>query len=177
MFNLLPYKEKKAIGAEYMRRRLIIILLFSIATVILAGVFLIPSFIIAGYRLSEIKQTVAVLQANDAIKNQQTYKDAIAAANKKIATFGLSSTTEPLLELLEGIAAVKSDAITITSFNASRTGGTLALTVEGTAKDRESLLSFANLLKGSGVYGKVDLPISNFAKDENISFSLNVTTK
>jgi uncharacterized protein (UPF0333 family) len=176
MFNLLPLIEKKFISAEYTRRKMTVVLAFLLFLIVIAAVFLVPSFIISQFRLSEVSQTVSALQANNSIQNQAALKDKIHMANKKVATLSMGTSSAPVTSVLEGIASEKTADIKITSFSLTREGAA-SLTLKGTAATRESLLSFANKLKADTAYKKVDLPISNFAKDENIGFTVTLTLK
>lgn len=49
--------------------------------------------------------------------------------------------------------------------------------LRGVATDRESLISFAKALESRVEFSAVDLPVSNFAKETNIEFSMTVTIK
>jgi len=178
MFDLLPYSEKKSIKVEYGLRRAIVALGFLLATIISGIIFLVPPLVISSFRLREVTATEASLASNASIKKQQEIKLAIQTANKKLDTLA-SASGASATGVLTGIAAMKSADMTITSFDLARsaTGTSSAVTVKGMAKDRETLLAFANKLKSDPAYASVDLPISNFAKDTNISFTLTVTTR
>ena len=49
------------------------------------------------------------------------------------------------------------------------------LTLSGTADSRPGLLLFSNNLQTHPEFKKVDLPISNLAKNSNIDFNINIT--
>ena len=51
------------------------------------------------------------------------------------------------------------------------------LSITGIAESRETLLDFRRELEQKAYTETVDLPISNFAKDTNIPFSMNVAFK
>ncbi len=49
--------------------------------------------------------------------------------------------------------------------------------VSGISLDRESLVDFIEALKIKGGFASVESPVSDFAKDKNISFTLNIIAK
>lgn len=49
------------------------------------------------------------------------------------------------------------------------------LTINGSSATREALLSFVKNLQTSGAFSAVDLPISNYAKDKDLDFSIKLT--
>ncbi len=174
MINLLPETEKQFVKSEYSRRRLIIVLFFVFETAVVAALFLVPAFFIARYHLQGLKQTAQILQSNIAIANKQSLSETISLVNKKIATIE-QEPSQKFTEIVDGIAAAKSDGIRITSFSLQQNASTANMTVKGNAKTRENLLDFSNKLKGNSAYKNVHLPISNFAKDSDIDFTLVIT--
>jgi Tfp pilus assembly protein PilN len=56
--------------------------------------------------------------------------------------------------------------------SATKTGKTI--TLRGIAPSRERLLQFRKALEDDSAFKKVDLPISNFVKGSNISFSIGL---
>ena len=54
--------------------------------------------------------------------------------------------------------------------------GVKNIKVKGFALNRERLLLFRQSLENNPTFSKVDLPISNFVKEKNISFNLNLTS-
>jgi hypothetical protein len=177
MFNLLPELEKRFVRSEYSRRRGIIAFSFSLAAIIIAALFLVPSHIVSYYRQKNLQQSVSVLKESIATKNQQNLNSTISTTNKKIETV-MNEQGPKVTDILVGISHKKSSNIKIKSFQLSRnSSGKRIISLRGISQDRESLFAFANRFKDDSAYGKVDLPISNFAKDQNIDFSMTLTTK
>ncbi len=62
------------------------------------------------------------------------------------------------------------------SYTSSGEGGK-SITVSGVASTRGGLLSFSQALKEDQFFKEVNLPISNFVKESDIIFSINLTPK
>lgn len=153
-----------------------IVLLFILVSGALASLFLLPAVFVAQYRLQELKQTEEILKNNIAIANKQSLDATVSTANKKIATIE-KQPAQSYIAIVDEIAAERTSDIKISSFSMQQSAPKMTITVKGNAKDRESLLDFANKLKQNTDFNKVDLPISNFAKDSDIDFTLSVTMK
>ena len=72
----------------------------------------------------------------------------------------------------------KNTNISLTKFSFSPgKRGEIQFLVSGIALDREGLVAFIEELKVKGGFASVESPVSDFAKDKNISFTLNIIAK
>ena len=73
------------------------------------------------------------------------------------------------------IIANKNSDIQITGLSfSSPSAGRVQLLVSGVSKNRDGLVTFVNALKAQAGFADVPSPISNLAKDSDISFTLNI---
>ena len=78
-----------------------------------------------------------------------------------------------LHELLVNIVSTKTDTVSLTRFSfAKASEGKRYADINGISKDRATLLAFVRALERSGLFEKVEVPISNFAEDTDIEFSI-----
>jgi len=56
-------------------------------------------------------------------------------------------------------------------------GGQFSAVVRGRASSREALQNYSRVLMGEAGVISVDIPLSNFAQEQNIEFSANVKAK
>ena len=177
MFNLLPDNLKKKIKTEYKLRRLTVLLAFIIFLQISLLIFIFPSWIISVFREKE-----AILERdmmNQSLLSQNTNSAGLTIAGINAKLNIISNTTEYLkvVPIVNTILSNKTESIHLnglsyTSINAS----TSALTIQGVSTTRQSLVSFVKSLEKSGVFKKVNLPVSNLAKDKNINFFIDLNT-
>ena len=77
---------------------------------------------------------------------------------------------------MDGLLSKKTKDIYIKELAYTSLGETKAkITLVGTGATRESLVFFVKKLEESKFFEKVDLPISNFTRDRDINFSINLT--
>lgn len=177
-FNLLPVEEKKMVRSDYSYRRMIVALVDLSALILIAGVFLAPAYIVSHFRLKDVAQTAEILESNIALKKRADLGEIAAAMNKKVGAL-LAAKDTKMSAYVAGIERHRSPEIKISSFRIAFTEKEkkAAIAIRGTAATREALLAFTTRLKSDPEYASVDLPISNFAEERNIGFSLTITMK
>ncbi len=176
MFNLLPENLRKQITGEYRLRLAVISILLVIFIQVSFLVFLSPSWLVSYYKEKEYS-----LQSDELNKSLSTLDISSTTAfiksfNTKLGIINDSLEYPKFIPIVDGILSKKNNNIRISgiyySVN-SATAGTL--TLEGIGDTRESLVSFSENLRSIEHFKKVDLPISNLAKDKNIDFTISVT--
>jgi len=181
MANLITEKQKKIIKIDYFIRLLSIYLIVPIA---LLGIFLLAYII--PYYISVSQKNIMVAEQFKSVINVENKENVGVSASsimtqtqdemKAIKLYNNSRLN--LSDSLAKIIASKNSNIQITrlSFTFSKSGQAIFI-VSGISKDREGLVSFIDDLKGKAGFSKVDSPISNFAKNSDISFDLNIQPK
>lgn len=173
MFNLLPKAKKKLIRREYHARLAVVSLWFLLAVLIMSSLLLLPSFFLSSAKERTAReQFTALSESTD--QNKAEELDAVLADTAARVALLTGQTPKIFLhELLSLIVSIKSDSISLTavSFGAPAEGRR-DLHIAGIAKDRAALLAFVRALEQTGVFETVEAPISNFAKDADITFDV-----
>lgn len=187
MFNLLPKAEKETIRREYRIRLTIVALWFSFATLLIASILLLPSLL-----LSTAKEKAAIgrfTALSTIVERENTAKleKVLADTQSRLSLFRRTVPALYLHELLMRLASYRSDKVSFTNISfterqsgqgagpADNAGGNREVTIAGIARDRAGLLALVQSLERSGLFARVEVPVSNYAKGSNISFSLRVT--
>lgn len=177
MANLITEKQKKANRADYLIR------LFSVSLLItsLLGIFLlayvIPYYISVGKKdLTVAEQFKSVINIENKEKVGESLSKIVSQTLdelKSVETYAKDSISPSVY--FSKIIANKNANISITklSFNIVNAHEVLFL-VSGISKNREGLVIFIDDLKFKGGFASVESPVSDFAKDSNISFTLNI---
>lgn len=175
MTNLLPQSEQLTIQKEYKYRRAVVFVLMFVGAVLMSAGFLLPSLILSNIKL----ETIGSEAKKARVENEEQSK--------------VNSSTVVLKETEEKLALLKSDdeersvvsAISLITKNKSpnirikeisyESGEMGRIVITGISKDRQSLTDFLNQMQTIAVFKSVDLPVSNFAKDKDINFSMQIT--
>lgn len=176
MFNLLPENLRKSIVSEYRLRLVVIVIVFIILIQVSFLVFLFPSWLVSFYKEKEFS-----LQSDEVNKSLSTLDISsttsfIKSFNTKLGIINDSLDYPKFVPVMDEVLSKKPTSIRISGIYYSvNSANSSVLTLEGIGDTRESLVSFSESLRSVKNFKKVDLPISNLAKDKNIDFTISVT--
>jgi hypothetical protein len=175
MYNSLPSNIKNKVRTEYHLRLLITVVVFIIFLQISFWALMFPSWLISlekeqnillqSEKSNKVSLDLEIENMNPRIQEINTVLKMINS-NLKYPLFG---------PLLDNILSKKTGDILIKEVRYASSGeNTGSILLSGTGATRESLVLFVKKLEESSFFEKVDLPISNFTKDKNINFSINM---
>lgn len=179
MFTLLPENEKKSILREYKTRRAVVICAFVFVLGVVASVSLFPSYLLSSARVKEVENQLSRVRQSAILNEADTLDKAVLQTNKKIDSLQFSTSTVFVENLFKDIASRRGDSIRLRGFQYKRGAGKDAgvLSISGVARDRESLLQFTKSLEENPSFDQINLPVSNFARDKNAEFTIEVRGK
>jgi len=175
MFNLVPDIVKEKILKDYGHRRFVVWLFGMLMCMMIFFIFLLPTY---AYILLEEKNTLA---DTILIKNSLQLKEAdqvvgtIKETNEQLKALGVSGNPTTALLTLEKVGEAKNPLIHVNEIEYEEdTASTSILILRGIADKRDALREFVSKLESTESFFEVLLPVSNFAKDKDIEFSINV---
>ena len=170
MYHLLPPEDKKSLARDYQFRRVFAALsLFAAAGAILL-IAMTPSY----FRVSESREAAAADLAAASAKNDPAAENSLSgeiSADAAEAALLSPGTSLTVFDAFEKAVADKPADIHISGlFYGTGSAGTIRIT--GKADTREALLRYDDTLRGEAIFSKVDLPISSFASNRDIDFTI-----
>ncbi len=173
MFNLLPKTEKETIRREYHIRLAVVSLWLLFAVGIISSALLLPSFLLSLEKERTAQQHFDALAKSVERKSAADSDAVLKGAKSRLALMSREAPKVFLHELLMLIVSIKTDRISLTNFSFTEpVEGKREIAIAGVGKDRSALLSFVKALERTGLFEKVEVPISNFAKDTDIDFEV-----
>jgi len=183
MINLLPELYKLQFSREYRWRVAVTVLLFLDALAIAASILLVPSFL----QSAELGVVVSTPTTKEASSQAAALHAGLLAQTATLSTVLKALTSggsaAPLFtDVMTRIDADKTKAISITSVNyalAARGAGgnaSAVLVMHGMAATRDDLAQFVAALKAEKYINNVQVPISDYAADSDVPFTITVTT-
>ncbi len=175
MENLLPLEDQAKVKKEFVIRAAVTLLSIFAAIEIIATLFLIPAYLVARSKadFAQSKQSAVLLahpedeEVFNTLRRIQLRIRALVPKNQ--VSFGGGLTT---------LLSHRPPAITIQSLKFQPLNETdFDFKIEGRASTRQDLLLFSQTLQKQSSVLKVDIPVSNFAQDKNISFSATIEMK
>jgi len=176
MFNLLPEVEKKSIESAYVARRYQLLFTFLLLTILAALVFLTPSFIVAKY--SQREANIELENARLVLSgNNQEFGRQLAEVQRKVVALD-NQAPVGTSEFIATVVGHRGSGIKVNHiFYHKPKNATSTLVVKGVARTRENLLLFVEKLKTEEAFVSATFPVSNFTKDRDIEFNVDVVLK
>lgn len=171
MINLLPIENKVLVKKEYLKHLVAMFGLFSLAVVAVAILLLIFLLFLADKEKKDYGEYFALEQKHLSSENKEDIILFVSDVNSKVKIFEENQKMEKKAgEIIKTIIETKTKGISINYF--SLNGDNVSLS--GTARTRNELLSFVENLKKEPIFKKVDSPISNFLKENDVKFNISI---
>lgn len=175
--NLLPPHRKRFLMRDYVFRLSVVALWLLILLVMIHTLLLVPSYLYAHQQIRDHEQQLATLQAAQSTATEQELKGRIAALGtkaKQLTALGKQATASGALRavLAAPRTGVRVHGITYTP-SAKPEEHKMAL--HGVASTRESLQQYLAALDALPFVAKAELPISAYAKERDIGFTITLT--
>lgn len=173
MANLIPPNAKKQIMLEYWLRVfavwLVLIGIGCIAVLILK----LPTYITLRFELGAYAD--AHTRAEETIQASREAEDVIIGANQLVDVLAAQDTPIPFSEYIGVLDTIAGTDVKLNSMTFNQSKGVLSeIRVGGVARTRRALASFTNDVETHELFDEADLPISNLAKDSDITFSISI---
>jgi hypothetical protein len=178
--NLLPTDRRRAMRREYFVHLATVGVWLLVILVIVQGVLLLPSYLYesetAATRTAQLKD----LSAHLATSQQQQVQSSLTALKTESTSLLTLNTIPTASTALRAVLAVPRPGISLTGFTftpsgTGTTGTARAMQLTGTAATRENLSSYDNALAALPFVTNANLPISDYAMDNNIPFQITLT--
>lgn len=172
MFSLLPEEYKKKMHMEYKIRLTIVGLVGLLVLVVISGVFIFPTYL----RVStENNLSLMQKQAIERQITEQTGQNAGEDIKSVKQNMNIASLDQRSVILaIDAVLKAQSKDIKLTNFSYTYNSKASTLAINGISANRQSLQLFQKNLSSDSIFSSAELPLSNYAKDSDIPFSINL---
>lgn len=177
--NLLPIERQEQLVREYrFRLGTVSLLIFSLLACV-AGVLLIPTYMYLTATAHMKETQLAGLTSKLSSTNEVTIASRLVVLSSNAEALALLSQRPPVSSLVRTVLAISRPGILLIGF--THTAGTGKnsgiLTLSGTAGTREALRNYQLALEKAPFARSADLPVSVYAKDANIPFTITLALR
>ncbi len=174
MINLIPESAKQRVKAEYWFR-VGTVWLGVVSLVLLLGAgILLPVYVLVGEQVTAYESSAA--EASEKVAGYENISTMLKQAEQQAFFMQREATLVRLSSYIELFDRLEGTDIELTTISVGRGGGQkVSISLAGTADDRQALASFRDRLLADPSIAQVNLPISNLAKDKDITFKVDVT--
>lgn len=174
MLHLLTDEHRQKVVLEYRKR---VTVIFLLGVLILAGIsmiFMTPAFFMTQSRHSE-----AVAKQRE-LDTELLQKDTTSTRSEKevmahVAALHIFDTERSLSEAISHIINEKPSGVSLRAliFTPGE-GASMTIDIGGKADTRQSLVAYNDMLKKDPYFARVIVPLSSFAKERDIDFSIKL---
>lgn len=174
--NLLPEERVRSLRGVYFMRLVVVGVFLLSGVTLVHAVLLLPSFLYLRNQVEERAAALASLTTALAGNEEKEISARVAMLAEDSAHLARLSSTPKASTAVRMIAALPRSGIRLTGFSFSpKAGEEATMTVSGVAATREALRTFEQSLAGESYITSADLPISAYAKESDISFTITLT--
>lgn len=175
MVNLIPPSAKKSVTIEYWMRVLTVWALIVTVVAILFSLTFMPVYVLVDTKIDAYQESAEL--ASQKIASFEAVSVDLRRSTEQAQLILASTNETDLSSVIELFDSLETGGIMLDQILVSKAaGGALApVTLSGNARDRQALADFRDRLLAQEAVQAVDFPISNLAKDRDISFSMTIT--
>ncbi|MDB4991772.1 MAG: hypothetical protein JWL75_17 [Parcubacteria group bacterium] len=176
--NLLPRSAARAVRRGYFVRLISVVIGLTILALIIHGALLMPAYLYAHGEVIREQTELDRISASSSTAEQHSIQAHINSVKEDITYLGRLGTVPAASSAFRAVVSVPHTGIKITGFTyaaPSSTSKTAQMTITGTANTRDQLRQYVQELGKLPYVTNADLPISSYAKDSNIPFTVTLT--
>jgi hypothetical protein len=175
--TLLPLHERIILRREYYRR-VTIVFCFIFSLAVLVGIAtLFPTFIRAMALQVETEKLAKEVQTESENGNLKEIQKSVAKSLALLDSLDKDKKTPKISNLIEGVISMRG-SLTFTNFTATKISTTtFTMNIQGVAPSRNALITFKNNFESQLPGNKINLPVSELAKNNNFQFTLQLQQK
>jgi Tfp pilus assembly protein PilN len=175
--NLLPHDRRKTLERAYLFRLVTVSTLMLSFIIISSGALLVPSYWFERQQSNLSKQELEKLNSSLSLSGGKEVASRFNALSLDASYLARLATTSSATGAISGILAIPRSGITITgmSYSPATRGADGKMILTGNATTRGALHAFIDALGKQPFITTADLPISAYAKEKDIDFSVTLT--
>lgn len=174
--NLLPASAQRAFRREYLVRLATVAGTLGLALLVAHAALLFPTYLYGTANASAKQAELDTLKASHATAEEREIAERLGQLRTDIKHLERLATLRTGSSLLRETLNVPRPGIRLTGFTVARGQDETpdAMTVSGVALSRDSLRAYVSALEASPSITGAELPISAYAKERDIPFTITV---
>lgn len=175
--TLLPTNRERTIRREYFLRLATVAILGAAGLTLAAAALLAPSYAFLLTQEKNKTDRLAQLESTLVSADEAALSARLAALSADAAELTKLGEKESAIGRIQAILSVDHSGVALTNLSyapvSKNSAGTIA--VSGVATTRNALRAYQIALAGAAFSSGADLPVSAYAKDADIAFTITVT--
>lgn len=179
LINLLPPERERELTKDYVLRVGVVVAVLATALTLSAAILLVPTFVLLSGSVNAKKIYLASVESTLSSVDEAALSARLTAlSNNAVALTALSGSPSASAVIRE-VLTISHPGIILSSFTYTPASpankGQGALAISGSSATRDALRSYQRELQGAPFVLSAALPVSAYAKDSDITFTITVT--
>lgn len=177
--DLLPSERARELRRDYLVRLGVVACCFAVALTIIAGVLLVPSYLFLLKASAQKEERLASLSASLSTVDEVELSARLASLNDQASALLALGKGRSLSALMREALAVPHPGVALVEFTYAPSTGKQpsALSISGVADTRNALRNYQLALQVAPFATSAVLPVSAYAKDSSIPFTVQVIVR
>lgn len=173
----MPFDRQRAFAREYLVRLGTVAAFLATALVAAAGILLIPTYVFLSSSASAKQARLDAIQSALSSSDETALSARLNALSADATTLLALQNAPSPSALMSAVLAVSRPGIAISSISYTAAASDVpgAIAIAGTALTRDALRGYQLALQSAPFAAAADLPVSAYAKDSNIPFTITIT--
>lgn len=175
--NLLPFRRQRALSRDYFLRLGVVGAVLLGILVFASAILLVPMYVFLADAVRVKEASLASIESALSSADEKALSARLAALTNDAATLTALAGAPSVSTIIRAVISVSRPGIALSGFAytpaANKIPGTLALS--GTAATRDALRTYQLALQGAPFALSATLPVSAYAKDTDIAFTITIT--
>ena len=176
--NLLPFDRQRALARDYLLRLGVVGTILVTTLVLIAALLLLPTYVFLSKSMDAEEKRLATIESTLSAINGSELSARLSALTSDARILTALADAPSASATIREALAVSRPGISLTGLvytpeNAETSGGTLS--IAGTAATRDALRNYQLALQDAVFARTAVLPVSAYAKDSDIAFTITVT--
>lgn len=175
--NLLPFERRRALTRDYFLRLGTVATLLATTLVLVAAALLAPTYVFLAKSVAAKEARLASVKASLASSDDAVLSARLAALRSDADALATLARAFSASAIVRAALAVSRAGVTLSGFEYSPAADTRpgTLSLSGAAATRDALRAYQLALERAPFARSASLPVSTYAKDRNIPFTIAIT--
>jgi len=175
--NLLPNERLRAIRLDYFIRLGVIAALIVTMLTSAAAILLLPTYIFLTASASSEKTRLANIESSLSSSNDVALSAQLTALSNSAKILSVLGSVRTVSEITRDVLVIPRPGITLSglAYSPATSKSQNIFTISGISATRDALRSYQLALQSAPFVSSANLPVSVYAKDTNIAFTITIT--
>ena len=175
--NLLPLERRRALRRDYFMRLGVVVAAFAATLSLTAAILLVPTYVFLVKSAAAEKARLASIESAISSSGEAALSARLTALSDDTKALSALASARSVSEVMRAALEISRPGISLSGFayEPGASGNRSALAISGTAMTRDALRKYQLALQHAPFVRAADLPVSAYAKDSAIAFTIAVT--